>query len=408
MKNKKVSLSVLTFIGFALGIIFGIIFGDRITVIAPIGKLFLNLIKMVVVPMIFFSITAGISSLGDMTKLKKIGGKVIMIYIATSFLAACVGMLVANIVNPGIGFDLTSIAGDATYEATQLPSWADTILSMIPTNPFTALSNGNMMQIIVFSVFFGIGITMLGEKGKVLANVMETGAEAMYKVTNIVMQLAPIGVFALMANSIGVYGVKIFGPLAKLVLTDYIGLALMFILIYIPELLLIAKFPLGKFLNKMPKVWLMTASTTSSSGTLPVTRDVVENDLGVEEEVAGFTLPVGATINMDGACIYYAALVVFVSQIYNVDLSLTQMFVTILMTTLISVGSPGIPGGGIVMGVMLLTNMGLPVEVVGMIAGMYRLIDIGHTTLNVTGDVVQTLVISKTENMFKKVDTEIA
>ena len=345
VESKKLSLSTLTFIGFVLGIVLGIIFGEKITVIAPIGKLFLNLIKMVVVPMIFFSITAGVSSLGDMTKLKKIGGKVIVLYILTSAVAACIGVIVAKIVNPGLGFDSLLIAGDATYKATELPAWYSAILNMVPTNPLKALADGNMMQIIVFSVFFGIGITILGESGRALVNIIHTGAEAMYKVTGIVMKLAPIGVCALMANSVGIYGVKIFGPLAKLIATDYIGLILMFSLVYIPELLTIVKYPLPKFFKKMPKVWLMTASTTSSSGTLPVTRDVVENDLGVDGEVAGFTLPVGATINMDGACVYYAALVIFVSQIYGMDLSFVQIFATILMTTLISVGSPGIPGG---------------------------------------------------------------
>jgi Na+/H+-dicarboxylate symporter len=194
---------------------------------------------------------------------------------------------------------------------------------------------------------------------------------------------------------------KIFGPLGKFILVDYIGLISVIILMYLFMLKFIAKIPLSKFFKSIGKIWVVTASTTSSSGTLPVTISVTKEDFKVKEELAQFTLPIGATMNMNGAVVYYSAAIIFVSQIYGIDMPISQQLLVILMTTLISVGSPGIPGGGIVMTIMLLTTLGLPMEIVGMIAGIYRIIDMGHTSLNVTGDVVSTLCIARSENMIE-------
>lgn len=223
----------------------------------------------------------------------------------------------------------------------------------------------------------------------------------MYKMTGIIMSFSPIGVAALMACTIGEYGLKIFGPLGKFILVDYIGLISVIIFMYLFMLKFIAKIPLSKFFKSIGKIWVVTASTTSSSGTLPVTISVTKEDFKVKEELAQFTLPIGATMNMNGAVVYYSAAIIFVSQIYGIEMPISQQLLVILMTTLISVGSPGIPGGGIVMTIMLLTTLGLPMEIVGMIAGIYRIIDMGHTSLNVTGDVVSTLCIARSENMIE-------
>lgn len=398
---KKLSLATKTFIGFALGIILGLIFGEKITVVQPIGDIFLNLIKMIVVPLIFFSIAEGVSSIGDMKKLRNIGGKILLYFIVTTILSGLIGITVANIVKPGTNVTLDTTANVSQYEVGEVPTIGGILVDMVPSNPVTALSEGNLIQIIVFSIFVGISCLAIGEKSKPILNIIEAGSTMMTKMTEIVMKASPIGVGALMAATIGNYGLKVFGPLAKLILADYFGLLLVVFILYSLLLTFIAKVPLSKFFKNIPKLWVVTASTTSSSGSLPVSIDIATNDFGVEEELATFSLPLGATMNMNGAVVYYSCAVVFVSQIYGIDLPISEQIMTVLIATMISVGSPGIPGGGIVMTIMLLTVMGLPADVVGMIAGMYRILDMGHTTVNCTGDMVSTLCIARTSNMLK-------
>lgn len=395
---KKLGLTSKIFIGFALGIILGLIFGEKVTVIKPLGDIFLTLIKMIVVPLVFCSITSGVASIGDINKLKRIGSKTLIYFVVATMLAGIIGLVIAQLVQPGSGVELNMIQANSKYEAKEMPTLAKTLLDMFPSNPIKALVDGNLMQIIVFSLFLGVSLTLLGEKGKKAIELFDIGTEAMYKMTAIVMDFSPIGVAALMACSIGEYGLKIFGPLGKFILTDYLGLLAVILLLYVPMLKFIAKIPLGYFFKKVLQIWLVTASTTSSSGTLPVTISVTKKKFGVSDELAEFILPLGATMNMNGAVVYYSAAVMFVSQIYGVTMDLSQQVLIIILATIISIGSPGIPGGGIVMTIMLLTTMGLPMEIVGMIAGIYRIIDMGHTTLNVTGDVITSLCIGRSEN----------
>ncbi|MHC1714768.1 MAG: dicarboxylate/amino acid:cation symporter [Acidaminococcaceae bacterium] len=395
---KKLGLTSKIFIGFALGIILGLVFGEKVTVIKPLGDIFLTLIKMIVVPLVFCSITSGVASIGDINKLKRIGSKTLIYFVVATMLAGIIGLVIAQIVQPGSGVELNMIQANSKYQAKEMPTLAKTLLDMFPSNPVKALVDGNLMQIIVFSLFLGVSLTLLGEKGKKAIELFNVGTEAMYKMTAIVMDFSPIGVAALMACSIGEYGLKIFGPLGKFILTDYLGLLAVILLLYVPMLKFIAKVPLGYFFKKVLQIWMVTASTTSSSGTLPVTISVTKKKFGVSDELAEFILPLGATMNMNGAVVYYSAAVMFVSQIYGVTMDLSQQVLIIILATIISIGSPGIPGGGIVMTIMLLTTMGLPMEIVGMIAGIYRIIDMGHTTLNVTGDVITSLCIGRSEN----------
>ncbi|AVI42438.1 dicarboxylate/amino acid:cation symporter [Bacillus pumilus] len=398
---KKLGLGTKVFIGFVIGIVLGLIFKEKILIIKPIGDIFLTLIKMIVVPLIFFSITSGIFSIGDVQKLKKIGTKTLIYYIGTTLIAGGIGLLVAHLFKPGNGIDIDSIKTSSEYKAANIPTFGETILGLFPSNPVQALAEGNLMQIIIFSIFLGISIVLIGSKSVTLIHFFEEGTQVMYKMTGIIMSFSPIGVAALMACTIGEYGLKIFGPLGKFILVDYIGLISVIIFMYLFMLKFIAKIPLSKFFKSIGEIWVVTASTTSSSGTLPVTISVTKEDFKVKEELAQFTLPIGATMNMNGAVVYYSAAIIFVSQIYGIEMPISQQLLVILMTTLISVGSPGIPGGGIVMTIMLLTTLGLPMEIVGMIAGIYRIIDMGHTSLNVTGDVVSTLCIARSENMIE-------
>lgn len=398
-EKKKLSLAAKTFIGFGLGIVIGLVFGEKATIVKPLGTVFLNMIKMIVVPMVFFSITAGVASLGDLKKLRNIGVKVVGLYALTSALCVGLGIIMANIINPGKGFDLTALSQSTDYEAQAMPSIIDTLIDMFPSNIFTSFTNTNMLQIIVFSVFLGVALIMMGKEGERLLAGVQSCANAMYKITAIVMEFSPIGVCALLADSVGAYGLKIFGPLGKLILTVYASDVILVLLMYIPMVALLARFPVKKWLQGIWKVWVVTASTTSSSGSLPITTSVTNDEFGVSSELSSFSLPLGATINMNGGCIYYAAAIVMTAQIYGMNLTPSALVNIIISTVLVAMGCPGVPGGAIIMTTILLTNMGLPLEIVGLIAGIFRLIDMANTTFNVTGDVVTTMVVARSEGM---------
>ena len=398
-EKKKLSLAAKTFIGFDLGIVIGLVFGEKATIVKPLGTIFLNMIKMIVVPMVFFSITAGVASLGDLKKLRNIGVKVVGLYALTSALCVGLGLIMANIINPGKGFDLTALSQSTDYEEQAMPSIIDTLIDMFPSNIFTSFTNTNMLQIIVFSVFLGVALIMMGKEGERLLAGVQSCANAMYKITAIVMEFSPIGVCALLADSVGAYGLKIFGPLGKLILTVYASDVILVLLMYIPMVALLARFPVKKWLQGIWKVWVVTASTTSSSGSLPITTSVTNDEFGVSSELSSFSLPLGATINMNGGCIYYAAAIVMTAQIYGMNLTPSALLNIIISTVLVAMGCPGVPGGAIIMTTILLTNMGLPLEIVGLIAGIFRLIDMANTTFNVTGDVVTTMVVARSEGM---------
>ncbi len=402
MKKHKIGLTGRVFIGFALGIILGIIFREKITVISFIGTIFLNLVKMNVVPLIFFSIVSGVASMSDVTKLKKIGIKTVIYYIVTTILASCIGLFIANTVHPGNGLDMSSLVSTETAEASAMPSITETLTDMFPSNIVSSMADGNLMQIIIFSVFLGVALVMLGERAEKAKRAFSFASDVMCKITDIVMQFSPIGVCALMACVTGQYGTDVFGPLAKFILCVFGSQIIVLVVLYSIMLKFIAKVPLKKFYKKMVPVWLMTLSTTSSSATLPLSTKTTTKDFGVSDQLAGFTLPLGATINMNGAVCFYAIATIFVAQIYGVDFGIVKQISLILLTTCISVGSPGIPGGAIVMTTMLLSNMGLPLDAVGVLAGINRLIDMGDTSLNVTGDIVSTLCIARTEKMYEK------
>lgn len=402
MKKHKIGLTGRVFIGFALGIILGVIFREKITVISFIGTIFLNLVKMNVVPLIFFSIVSGVASMSDVTKLKKIGIKTVIYYIVTTILASCIGLFIANTVHPGNGLDMSSLVSTETAEASAMPSITETLTDMFPSNIVSSMADGNLMQIIIFSVFLGVALVMLGERAEKAKRAFSFASDVMCKITDIVMQFSPIGVCALMACVTGQYGTDVFGPLAKFILCVFGSQIIVLVVLYSIMLKFIAKVPLKKFYKKMIPVWLMTLSTTSSSATLPLSTKTTTKDFGVSDQLAGFTLPLGATINMNGAVCFYAIATIFVAQIYGVDFGIVKQISLILLTTCISVGSPGIPGGAIVMTTMLLSNMGLPLDAVGVLAGINRLIDMGDTSLNVTGDIVSTLCIARTENMYEE------
>ncbi len=399
---KKLSMSAKVFLGFGIGAVLGLIFQEKILFVQPIGDLFLKLIQMIVIPLIFCSIISGVSSIGDVAKLKRIGTKVMGFYIVTTILSTILGLAVSHLMQPGRGFGVTSIveSGEPIKAAEPMTVGA-AILGMVPSNPVAALAKGDLMQTIVFAVFVGVALTILGEKAARVKGVIDEATQVMFKITDLVMKATPYGVCALAACSTGAYGLAVFGIMGKFILTHYMAAASIVIFIYLFIIKGIAKIPLSEFFHKVSEVWWVAFSTTSSSGTLPVTLRVTEQEFHVKHELASFTLPLGATVNMNGIAAYYAVTVLFVSQIYGVDLTLYQQAMFVFMTTLISIGTPGIPNSGIVLTVMLLGTMGLPATIMGMVVGIFRPIDMIHTALNVTGAVVSTLAVARLENMYE-------
>jgi len=398
---KKLSMSAKVFLGFGIGIVLGMIFQKDILFVKPVGDIFLKLIQMIVIPLIFCSIISGIASIGDIGKLRRIGTKVMGFYIVTTILSTILGLVVAHIIRPGTGFRMYDIqASGEAVKAAEPMSVGSAILGMIPSNPIAALAKGELMQVIVFAVFVGVTITILGDRVSNVKKLIDEGTQIMFKVTDLVMQTTPYGVCALAACSVGEYGLAVFGVMGKFIFTHYMAALSIIVCLYLFIVRGIAKIPLSDFFRKITEVWLVAFSTTSSSGTLPVTLKVVEQEFRVKHELASFTLPLGATDNMNGIAAYYAVTIMFVSQVYGVDLTLAQQASFIFITTLISIGTPGIPNSGIVLTVMLLGTMGLPATIMGMIVGIFRPIDMIHTALNVTGDVVSTLAVARIENMY--------
>ncbi len=399
---KKLSMSAKVFLGFGLGAVLGLLFQEKILFVQPVGDLFLKLIQMIVIPLIFCSIISGIASIGDVAKLKRIGAKVMGFYIVTTILSTILGLAVSHLMQPGRGFGISSIVESGEpIKAAEPMTVGSAILGMVPSNPVAALAKGDLIQTIVFAVFVGVALTILGEKAARVKGVIDEATQVMFKITDLVMRATPYGVCALAACSTGAYGLSVFGVMGKFILTHYMAAASIVIFIYLFIIKGIAKIPLSDFFRKISEVWWVAFSTTSSSGTLPVTLRVTEQEFHVRHELASFTLPLGATVNMNGIAAYYAVTVLFVSQIYGVDLTLYQQAMFVFMTTLISIGTSGIPNSGIVLTVMLLGTMGLPATIMGMVVGIFRPIDMIHTALNVTGDVVSTLAVARLENMYE-------
>lgn len=395
----KLNLSSYIFLGFVIGILLGIIFGKSIIVIQPVGELFLKLMQMIVVPLITITIIHGITNLGDITKLKRIGGKVVVYYFITTALAATIGIILANIFQPGAGVELSNINTNINHQI-ESPSFVKTILDMVPSNPFDALTQGNLIQIIVFSSLIGVSITISGEKAAGIKNFFAEANDVVFKLVNIIIWTAPVGVGALIAVTIGLNGFSIFGPMGKLIFVDFLGASVILFVFYVAILKLYVRIGIGEFFGKILKVWVVTASTASSTATLPVSMKVMKEDFQAPDDIIGFALPLGATINMNGAANYFAIVVLFAAQVYGINMTLSEQIITVLLATLVSIGAPGIAGGGIVLTIMLLKTMSLPMDIIGMIAAVYRIIDTVHTTVNVSGDLVATLVVSKSEKLW--------
>lgn len=390
-------------VGIAVGLVFNIFVGadsslvkNLLTfVISPVGDAFIRAIRMIVVPLVLASIVVGTASLGDIRKVGRIGGKTIGFYLVTTALAVILGLILASVFTPGIGTTIKTEG--ATYTAAKAPAFMTTIINMIPINPVDALARADMLQIIVFAIFLGIAISLVGEAAKPLLKVVDGLNEAMMRLTMLVMELAPYAVFCLMTRTVTNQGTAILLPLAKYIILIYVGLIIHAVVVYGG----IAKFFGGvnpiEFFKRVSPAMILAYSSCSSSATLPVTIECGEKNLGIKREVCAFTLPLGATINMDGTALYHGISALFLAQLLGVDLTIGQMVTIVLSATLASIGTAGVPGAGMIMLAMVLEAVGLPVSAIGIIMGVDRIIDMGRTCMNVTGDLACTLAIAKSE-----------
>jgi Na+/H+-dicarboxylate symporter len=396
---KKLNLTTKIFIGLILGILVGLAFtsnpGFLETFIKPVGTLFINLIKLVIVPLVFSSLVVGAASIGDPKKLGRIGGKTLSYYLLTTAFAVMIGLILASVIVPGAGL---SIPAEAVAEAKEAPKLIDTILNIVPSNPIKAIVDGNMLQIIVFALLLGVAVTMLPkEKGKPFVSFFESLAEVMYKITAIVMELAPYGVFALISPVVAQNGPAVLIPFAKVILAVYIGCILHAGIVYSTGVSVIGKMNPIKFFKGIAPAAMTAFSTSSSSASLPVTLKNTTENLGVSEKVASFVLPLGATINMDGTALYQGVCALFIAQVYGIDLTMAQMGTIVLTATLASIGTAGVPGAGLIMLSLVLQAAGLPLEGVALIAGIDRILDMMRTCVNVVGDASAAVVVAATE-----------
>jgi Na+/H+-dicarboxylate symporter len=388
-------------IGFVLGAILGAIWGPGVVWIKPIGTIFISLLKMLIIPLIFSTLVVGVASIAEPKKLGRVAGKTIIYYLITTGFAISIGLLLGNIFQPGAGMNLV-LEGPAK-EAAGAPSLVDTIVNLVPNNPIGAMANGEVLQVIVFALFFGYSMTKAGEKGEAVLKFFEGFAETMYKLTGIVMDYAPYGVFALIATTVGTHGLSVLIPFAKLIGAVYLGVIIHAVVIYSGMTSIIAKMSPVKFFRGFSDATLLAFSTCSSSATLPLSMRVAQENLGVSPSISSFVQPLGATINMDGTALYQGVCALFVAQAYGIHLGFGGQLTVLLTALLASIGTAGVPGAGLVMLTLVLTSVGLPLEGVALIAGVDRILDMARTACNVTGDAACAVVVAKTEGELAEV-----
>lgn len=361
------------------------------------GEIFVASLRMLVVPLVFVSLICGTCSLKDTTKLGRIGGKTIALYLLTTAIAISFAMFLALLVNPGEGVNM---AANTTFTSREAPSLADVFIQMFPSNPFASFAQGNMLQVIIFALLFGIATALSGAAGERIAKLFEDMNEVIMRLVTILMNLAPYGVFCLMATLFTDLSLNTFGNLIVYFLVVLFALLSHAFITFPVILKLMTGLNPLIFLKKMRATALFAFSTASSNATIPVTLETATQKMGVKNSIASFTVPLGATINMDGTAIMQGVATVFIAQVFNVDLSLSDYLMVILTATLASIGTAGVPGVGLIMLAMVLDQVGLPVEGIGLIIGVDRILDMTRTAVNVTGDSMVTIIVGKMEGQF--------
>lgn len=414
-ERKKLSLTTIILLSLVLGGIVGAMFhafapGNAFIdkyiingVFYVLGQGFIRLMQMLVIPLVFCSLVCGAAQIGDSKTLGKVGGKIILLYLLTTTIAVCVALGLSRLTNPGIGLNLSAIEADSSAVTTvQKTSVVDTLLNIIPKNIFESLSNGDMLPIILFALLVGVILAKLGDKAQTVNDFFSQFNDIMMKMTMMVMKVAPIGVFCLVGKTFATVGAKAMAPLIKYVLTVLAALLIQLLVVYMIILWTGARLNPFRFLKKFFPVMLFAFSTATSNATIPLNIDTLENDIGVSRHISSFTIPLGATINMDGTAIMQGVAVVFISQAYGIPLRPMDYLTVILTAVLASIGTAGVPSVGLVTLTMVLTSVGLPIEGISLIMGIDRIIDMARTTVNITGDAVCTTVVARSAGQLDK------
>ena len=399
-KKKKLSLPAKIFIGMLAGIIVGLLFirnpAFTTDYLKPIGTIYINLLKFLVVPVVLFSITDGVISLKDLKRVGSVGLKTFIYYMFTTALAVVIGLVVVNLFKGYFPALSSADLGALEYTAKETPKVMDVIVNIFPSNLVQPMVNADMLPVIVIAIFFGAGVLAAGEKGEKIGEWINCMNEVVMKIMMMIIEFTPYGVFCLMANVVAVNGASIVGTLALVIGVAYIGYIIHVVVVYGLSVKFLSKMSPIAFFKGIAPAMMCAFTTTSSNATLPLNIECC-NNMGAEPEISSFVLPLGATINMDGTAIYQAVCAVFIACCYGIDLTLSQMAMIVLTATLASVGTAGVSGAGMIMLAMVLTSVGLPVEGIAIIAGVDKLFDMGRTTLNITGDATCAMWISRLE-----------
>ncbi len=391
---RKLSLFIRIMIGFAAGIILGLILGPQASAINFLGTILVRLLNMVVAPLVLCLLIAAAADVGDYKSLGKIGGKTLLIFIVSTAIAVVIGLGFAFLFNVGKGVNLATTAV-ATASDVTVPNMMDTLINIIPNNPFAAMSGGVLLQIIFFALIFGFALTRIGAKAEPVLNFVRGCGDTMKEITTIVLEFTPIGVMGLMANVVGKHGLAILIPYGKTIIAMYLA-TIVFIIVGqgLVMVRLAGRFSMGRFFREMKEAALFIFATCSSVATIPLTLAGTKR-LGVSEKVANFVVPFGAVMNMNGTAIYEAIAVVFTAQIYGIELTFVQLLLIMLAATLASIGTAGVPGSGLVMLTIVLTSVNLPLEAVGLLAGIDRILNMARCVPNILGDAATAVIVAR-------------
>lgn len=404
--KKKLGLSTQIFISLLIGALFGVVIHYWIpssyikdTVIVEgvlyvVGQGFIRLMQMLVVPLVFCSLICGSMAIGDTKTLGKVGVKTIGFYLVTTALAVCVALGSALLINPGRGLDMDAVQKGTVSSTTEATSLVDTLLNIIPKNPVQSMANGDMLPIIVFALFVGIMLAKLGTRGSVVANFFSQFNDVMMEMTMAIMKVAPIGVFCLIARTFATVGFSAFAPMLKYMGNVTLALAIQCLIVYQILLFVFTRLNPLKFIKKFLPVMGFAFSTATSNATIPMSIDTLSKKMGVSKQISSFTIPLGATINMDGTSIMQGVAVVFIAQAYGIPLTMGNLATVVVTATLASIGTAGVPSVGLVTLAMVLNSVGLPTEGIALIMGIDRILDMTRTAVNITGDAVCTTIVA--------------
>ena len=412
--KKKIGLSTQIFIALLLGALLGVVIHYWIPssyikdtglvegVLYVIGQGFIRLMQMLVVPLVFCSLICGSMAIGDTKTLGKVGVKTIGFYLVTTALAVCVALGSALLINPGLGLDMDAVQKGTVSSSTEATSLVDTLLNIIPKNPVQSMANGDMLPIIVFALFVGIMLAKLGTRGSVVANFFSQFNDVMMEMTMAIMKIAPIGVFCLIARTFATVGFSAFAPMLKYMGNVTLALAIQCLIVYQILLFVFTRLNPLKFIKKFLPVMGFAFSTATSNATIPMSIDTLSKKMGVSKQISSFTIPLGATINMDGTSIMQGVAVVFIAQAYGIPLTMGNLATVVVTATLASIGTAGVPSVGLVTLAMVLNSVGLPTEGIALIMGIDRILDMIRTAVNITGDAVCTTIVCHQEGSLNR------